>query len=62
MKTGKESTGKDGFFQAGEQVLPHKLIAAEEMHALKGLLHALTHAAAALPLQNCCCFIQRIRF
>lgn len=33
MKAGKESTGKGGSCQAGEQILPQKLTAAEEMHA-----------------------------
>lgn len=33
MEAGKESTGKGGFSQAGERILPQKLIAAEEMHA-----------------------------
>lgn len=60
MKTGKESSGKAGFSQSGEQILP--LIAAEEMHALKGLLHVLTHEAATLLFQNCCCFVQRSWF
>lgn len=59
MKTGKESTGKGGFSQVGEQTLPQKLIAAAEVHALKGLLHALTPEALVLLLQNCCCFVQR---
>lgn len=60
MKTGKKkSTGKGGFSQSGEQILPQKVIAAEEMHALKGLLHVLTHEAATLLFQNCCWFIQK---
>lgn len=59
MKTGKESTGKDGFSPAGEQILPQKLTAAEEINALKGLPHALTPKAVTPFVQNCCCFVQR---
>lgn len=51
MRTGKECTGKGGFSQAGEQILPQKLIVAEEMHKLKGL-HV--HEVVKLLLQKCC--------
>lgn len=59
MKTGKKSTGKSEFSPAAEQILPQKLTAAEEIKALKGLLHALTPKAIMLFVQNWCCFVQR---